>query len=251
VAHWLAGQGFRHLSVLKGGLTAWRNAGFTVDTLHSLDLAAPGAPGVSLGLATTAESFLPSLANRYLSGGALPARRRLTTLFVDIAGSTRMVEHYPPETVLGVVQRFMHLVTEVALAYCGDVKDFEGDGALLYFESTSEAVQAALAIRDALTTEALEAPHPVAARISITVGQVVLGLIGSAMRQSIALIGASVHIGSRLLKQIPPGGIIASEELVESLRGEGSALADRFQLHEQAFDVPGTDGITVTTYAIL
>ena len=66
-----------------------------------------------------------------------------------------MVEHYPPETVLGVVQRFMHLVTDVALAYCGDVKDFEGDGALLYFESTSEAVQAALAIRNALTTEAL------------------------------------------------------------------------------------------------
>jgi hypothetical protein len=47
------------------------------------------------------------------------------------------------------------------------------------------------------------------------------------------------------------GRITASERAVESLRGEGSALADRFRLHEQAFDVPGTDGITVTTYAIL
>jgi hypothetical protein len=57
---------------------------------------------------------------------APPVRRRLATLFVDIAGSTSLLVHHPPEVVLGVVQGFMTLVTEVASAHAGTVKDFEG-----------------------------------------------------------------------------------------------------------------------------
>jgi class 3 adenylate cyclase len=250
VARWLAGQGFRRLSILEGGLGAWRKAGLSVETLNGEAPVAEEKDGAT-ALAARPESFLPSLATRYLSDGGLPTRRRLTTLFVDIAGSTRLLEQHPPETVLGLVQRFMRLVTDVALAYCGDVKDFEGDGALLYFESTAEAAQAALAIRDAIASGGCGAICPVSARMSLTVGHVVVGLVGTAMRQSIALVGTSVHVGARLLKHIRPGGIIASGEFVESLRGEGSDLAETFRLHEAAFEVPGSDGITVTTYAIL
>ena len=182
--------------------------------------------------------------------GGLPARRRLATLFVDIAGSTRLLAHHPPERVLAGVQRFMRLVTEVALAYCGDVKDFEGDGALLYFESAAEATQAALAIRAALAGGTCDAETPIAARMSLTLGDVVLGVVGSTMRQAIALVGPSVSVGARLLKQIPPGGVIASGEVVEALRAEAPALADWFCLLDPAFEVQGGDGITVATYAV-
>jgi class 3 adenylate cyclase len=182
-------------------------------------------------------------------GGARPTRRRLATLFVDIAGSARLLAHHPPERVFAVVQRFMRLVTEVALAYCGDVKDFEGDGALLYFESPAEAAQAALAIRAALAGGSCDAEVPIAARMSLTVGDVVLGVIGSSMRQAIALVGPSVNVGARLLKQIPPGGIIASGEAVEALRTEAPELAGAFRLLDPAFEVQGGDGITVATFA--
>jgi class 3 adenylate cyclase len=251
VARWLAGQGFRRLSILEGGLAAWRNAGFAVETLQGETSVEEDEQGTTHSMVARPESFLPSLATRYLSDGGLPTRRRLTTLFVDIAGSTRLLEQHPAETVLGLVQRFMRLVTDVALAYCGDVKDFEGDGALLYFESTAEAAQAALAIRDTIASGACGMVCPVSARMSLTVGHVVVGLVGTAMRQSIALVGTSVHVGARLLKHIPPGGIIASGEFVESLGAEGSDLAEKFRLREESFEVPGSDGITVTTYAIL
>ena len=66
-------------------------------------------------------------------------RRHLATLFVDIAGSTRLVVRHPPETVLGVVQRFAELVTDIALRDGGRVKDFEGDGVLLYVDSAVDA----------------------------------------------------------------------------------------------------------------
>jgi class 3 adenylate cyclase len=248
VARWLAGQGFSRVSVLDGGMTAWREAGLPLERFEG-EPAATGDLRGPLGPDDAERAaFLPSLAHRYLRGGGMPARRRLATLFVDIAGSTRLLAHHPPERVLAVVQRFMRLVTEVALAYCGDVKDFEGDGALLYFESPAEAAQAALAIRSALAGGGCDAEMPIAARMSLTLGEVVFGLVGSAMRQAIALIGPSVSVGARLLKQIPPGGIIASGEAVEALRAEAPDLAAEFRLLDPALEVQGGDGTTVATF---
>ena len=183
-----------------------------------------------------------------------PVRHRLTTLFVDIAGSTSLLVQHPPETVLGVVQCFMRLVTDVAYACSGAVKDYEGDGALLYFTSTRDAVRAALAIHAELAAGRCEATcgsgPGVAARMSLTVGEVVVGMVGSSMRHTIALVGPSVNIGARLLKQIPEGGIIASREVVEALRLEAPALANEFQLRDPAFEVPGGNGITIATYEV-
>jgi len=250
VALWLADRGFSRVSVLEGGLAGWRQAGLPLERVEGGLPAEAGDPSPDAVAEDRRVSFLPSLADRYLAEGGLPARRRLATLFVDIAGSTRLLAQHSPERVLAVVQRFMRLVTDVALAYCGDVKDFEGDGALLYFESAAEATQAALAIRSALARGTCDAETPITARMSLTVGDVVLGVVGSAMRQAIALIGPSVSVGARLLKQIPPGGIIASGEVVEALRSEAPELAAGFRLLDPAHEVQGADGITVATYAI-
>lgn len=250
MARWLADQGFSRVSILEGGLKGWQGAGLGVEQLEGdLPAAIDDLGPVALGDDRRA-SFLPSLADRYLVAGGFPTRRRLATLFVDIAGSTRLLAHHSPERVLAVVQRFMRLVTEVALAYCGDVKDFEGDGALLYFESAAEATQAALAISAALARGTCDPEMPVTARMSLTVGEVVLGVVGSTMRQAIALVGPSVSVGARLLKQIDPGGVIASGDVVEALRGEAPDLAVQFRLLDAAHEVQGGDGITVATYAI-
>jgi class 3 adenylate cyclase len=185
---------------------------------------------------------------------APPARRRLATLFVDIAGSTSLLVHHPPEVVLGVVQGFMSLVTGVASAHAGTVKDFEGDGALLYFASTKNAVTAALAIRRRLANGRCDIAcgdgPGIAARMSVTVGEVVMGVVGSSMRRGIALVGPSVNIGARLLKHAPPGAIIASGEVFAELRQHAPQLADEFQPLDAAFIVPGADGMTVATYVV-
>ncbi len=250
MARWLANQGFARLSILEGGLKGWREAGFPVGTLRIDAAAANDDPAEPAVVSSDLLSFVPSLTDRYLLDGGLPARRRLATLFVDIAGSTLLLSHHSPETVLAVVQRFMRLVTEVALAYCGDVKDFEGDGALLYFESTLEATQAALAIRDALGRGRCSREIQISARMSLTVGDVVLGVVGSTMRQAVSLVGPSVSVGARLLRQIEPGGIIATGEVVEDLRAEAPELAAQFVPREATFEVPGTDGMVVSTYVI-
>ena len=181
-------------------------------------------------------------------------RRRLATLFVDIAGSTSLLVHHPPEVVLGVVQGFMTLVTEVASAHAGTVKDFEGDGALLYFASPKNAVRAALAIQRRLADGRCDIAcgdgPGIGARMSITVGDVVVGVVGSSMRRGLALIGPSVNIGARLLKHASPGAIIASGEVFEELRQAAPRLADAFHPLDAAFIVPGADGMTVATYVV-
>ena len=181
-------------------------------------------------------------------------RRRLATLFVDIAGSTSLLVHHAPEVVLGVVQGFMTLVTEVASAHAGKVKDFEGDGALLYFASTKNAITGALAIQRRLADGrcgiACGDGPGIAARMSVTVGGVVVGVVGSSKRRGLALIGPSVNIGARLLKHAPPGAIIASGEVFEELRRDAPRLADEFHPLDAAFIVPGADGMTVATYVV-
>jgi class 3 adenylate cyclase len=142
----------------------------------------------------------------------------------------------------------MRLVAEVALAYCGDVKDFEGDGVLLYFESASEAMEAAHVIRAALASGVCDVACPMSARMSVSVGDVVLGVVGSKQRHAVALVGPSVSVGARLLKQVAPGGIIATGEFVEAVRAEMPHLARDFSLLDPAFEVPATDGIVVATW---
>ena len=84
----------------------------------------------------------------WLAGVSLPARRQLAVLFVDIVDSTGLIETQDPQRAFEAIERLMSIVVAVGVAHCGDVRDFEGDGALLYFAGTGEALPAAFAIRD-------------------------------------------------------------------------------------------------------
>ena len=181
-------------------------------------------------------------------------RHRLATLFVDIAGSTRLVARHAPETVLAVVQCFAGLVADIALAHRGHVKDFEGDGVLIYFDTATAATEAAVAIRAALDRERCDTGcgggpgAPV--RMALTVGDVALGLVGPPGHRALALVGPSVNLGARLLRALPPGGIVASGDVVAALQTEAPWLAERFALIDPAYAVAGGDGLTVAVYAV-
>ena len=148
----------------------------------------------------------------------------------------------------------MALVTEIAAAHRGRVKDFEGDGVLLYFGSARRAAEAALAIRAALDRDrcdtACEGGPGAGARMSLTIGDVVIGTVGPSGHPALALVGPSVNLGARLLKMLPPGGIAASEDLIAALRVEAPTLASRFRIIDAAMEVPGADGLTVAVYAL-
>jgi class 3 adenylate cyclase len=195
-----------------------------------------------------AYSFLPGLVEHYLARQELPTKQELAVVFVDLADSTKVILHQPPERALATVQRFMEVVTNVALAHCGDVKDYEGDGALLYFASIAQAARAALAIRTILVQEEFTTRPFLRVRLSLNVGEVVIGVIGTPQRRAVALIGPAVSLAARLLKQIPPGGIIAPHTAVEKLQEEAPDLAKQFQVWGECLTLKGFEEECVTAY---
>jgi class 3 adenylate cyclase len=232
--------GFRNVAVLRGGLDAWTAAGFPVAPLPSSEGAAAIAwrettpeelaqvpadatpPGESL--------FLPRIAGQsFLEGLDLPLRREMAVLFVDMVGSTRLVFERSPEEVLAVMQAFLELVLDVGAYHCGDVHDFEGDGALLYFEGAGEAVPAAFRLRDALARRRQEVPGLPLPRLSLDAGPIVIGVVGTRFRKTVSLVGPSLHTAARILKLAPPGGISATETVVAQARVANPRLAREFQ----------------------
>lgn len=242
--------------VLRDGLGGWLAEGLPTVPVDDAALSARSPRAASLERSAAAGSgasgvfaFVPGLVDSYANRTDLPIERELTVLFADIADSTATLVGRSPEEALAVAQYFMGVVTDAALAYCGDVKDYEGDGALLYFESVLEATRAAQAIRDRLAQPMSDGTR-VLARLSLDVGKIVIGIIGTPLRRSVALIGPSINLAARLLKQIPPDGIVATEAVVARLRVELPAVAERFRLIDEHLQLKGFEDQYVTAYAI-
>ncbi len=70
------------------------------------------------------------------------------------------------------------------------------------------------------------------------------------MRRSVTLIGPSINLAARLLKQIPPNAIIATEAVVEKLSTEIPTLAERFSLLDEKLELKGFEKQYVKAYAI-
>jgi class 3 adenylate cyclase len=226
------------VAVLIGGLQAWSKAGNPVAPLPSdetggiawkelrLEAPARSAPSATL---RPESAFLPRIAGQtFLEGRELPLKQEMVSLFVDMVDSTRLVLGRSAEDVLEIMQAFMEIVIDVGVYHCGDVHDFEGDGALLYFEGPGEAVPAAFLLREQLLRRRGELPALPLPRISMDVGPVVIGIVGTRFRQTVSLVGPSVHIAARILKWAPPGGIAATEAIVEHARRANPELARQF-----------------------
>lgn len=245
VALRLLAAGYQNVSVLDGGLPGWQAQGLPLAdmALYARDrlkwMPAP-EPVASSSSGLIAESA-------FLSGETLPLKREMAVLFVDMVDSTRLLLSHTPENVLRLVQAFMQVVVEIAVQHCGDVHDFEGDGAMLYFAGAGEAVPAAFDLRKALAAKRhceLELPQ---ARFALDTGPLVVGYIGSTERRSLAFIGPSVNTAARILKLALPGGIVATETVVTHAWLSDPDLAAEFHALPEKQTLKGFDK-AVTVY---
>ena len=245
VARWLIQEGYRDVSVLTGGLAAWVDAGYGLAPLDvERDVSgvvwkdfALGSAGAAAGVAIDPDTaFLPRIAGQsFLDGRELPTKREMVTMFVDMVDSTELIVHRSAEHVLGIIQTFLEVVIDVGVYHCGDVHDFEGDGAFLYFEGPGEAVPAAFRLRAELLRRRRKNRDLPLPRISLDMGPLVIGIVGTRFRQTVALVGLPVHRAARILKLAPPGGIITTEVIIEHARRSDPDLARQFSRIEEEF----------------
>jgi adenylate cyclase len=157
--------------------------------------------------------------------------RIVSTLFVDVIGSTALASRESPERVVAILNEFFAAVVDVVGRHHGLVNKFEGDGAMCIFgapvEREDHATEALAAGRElsARLRELRRAGTPLEAAIGISCGTVVAGHVGAEERYEYTVIGDPVNEAARLrdLAKSRPGLLLASAATVEHASPEEAA----------------------------
>ncbi|MDA1129752.1 MAG: adenylate/guanylate cyclase domain-containing protein [Chloroflexi bacterium] len=164
-------------------------------------------------------------------------RAEVTILFADIRGFTAVSEKLEPELVVGILNEYLSVMTEIIFNNGGTIDKFEGDAILAVFgapqrheDDPQRAVRTALEMRDHLKglqsswREITQANLEIG--IGINSGAVMVGNIGSGRRMDYTVIGDAVNLAARLqdLTKEHNAPILISGEVASKLNG----IATRF-----------------------
>src|SRR6478752_662686 len=133
-------------------------------------------------------------------------RRHLTVMICDLVGSTALSARLDPEDMGAVMDAFHAACARITLAYDGFLADFRGDGILVYFgypraheDDAERTVRAGLDIIAAVARLETRAKEPLAVRIGIATGLVVVGdRRGEGAFQERAVVGDTPNLAARL-----------------------------------------------------
>ena len=154
-------------------------------------------------------------------------RRQLTLMFVDLVGSTALASRFDPEEMRHLLRGYQNAVAGEVARFAGHVAKLFGDGVLCYFgwpradeHDAERAVRAGLAVVAAVP--ALRAPdgEPLAARVGIATGLVVVGeLIGEGAAREETVVGETPNLAARLQALADPGAVVVAPATRRLLSG--------------------------------
>jgi len=144
------------------------------------------------------------------------ARKVVTVLFTDVAGSTALGDRLDPELLRSVMWRYFETVQAALERHGGAVEKFIGDAVMAVFgvpvlreDDALRAVRAAVEIREALRglNDELARAHDleIETRTGINTGEVIVG--GGAPDQKIAT-GDAVNVAARLEQAAAAGEVL-------------------------------------------
>jgi class 3 adenylate cyclase len=150
--------------------------------------------------------------------GDEPERRHLTVMICDLVGSTALSARLDPEDMRAVIDAYHAACARITRAYDGFLAEFRGDGILAYFgypraheDDAERTVRAGLDIIAAVGRLETHAAEPLAVRIGIASGVVVIGDFGGegALRKH-AVVGETPNLAARLQTLAEPGTIVVA-----------------------------------------
>ncbi|MDR7531744.1 MAG: tetratricopeptide repeat protein [Armatimonadota bacterium] len=155
------------------------------------------------------------------------ARRVITTVFVDLVGSTGLTERLDPEDARAVIGRFYTAVQQTVERFGETVANLLGDGVLATFglpatheDDPERAVRAGLALQPALASlyTALAAHQlQLSVRVGINTGEVVAAS-GSPFDRDF-LVSDAVTVAARIQQAAAPGAVVVGERTYRLTRG--------------------------------
>src|SRR5215813_16752 len=145
-------------------------------------------------------------------------RRHLTVMICDLVGSTTLSARLDPEDMRAVMNAYHAACVRITRTYDGFLAQLRGDGILAYFgypraheDDAERTVRAGLDIIAAVARLETRAAEPLAVRIGIASGVVVVGDLSreGAMREH-AVVGDTPNLAARLQALAEPGTIVVA-----------------------------------------
>lgn len=155
-------------------------------------------------------------------------RRTVTMLFADLQGSTAAAEQLDPEEWAEIANgAFGHLIAPV-YRYEGTLARLQGDAILAFFgapiaheDDPARAVRAGLDIIQDIepysTTIEEQYGIPIAVRVGINTGLVVVGEVGSDLRVEYTALGDAINVAARMEQTAEPGTVRVTADTLELL----------------------------------
>jgi class 3 adenylate cyclase/tetratricopeptide (TPR) repeat protein len=166
-----------------------------------------------------------------LSKAALEGERKhVTVLFADLKGSMELLADRDPEEARRILDPVLERMMEAVHRYEGTVNQVMGDGIMALFgaplaheDHAVRACYAALRMQDSVKRHAADLQRaegiPIAIRIGLNSGEVVVRAIGSDLHMDYTAVGQTTHLAARMEQAAMPGSILVSSETLRLAEG--------------------------------
>ncbi|WP_108659996.1 adenylate/guanylate cyclase domain-containing protein [Acuticoccus kandeliae] len=156
-------------------------------------------------------------------------RRLAAILAADVAGYSRLVRHDEDATLAALANLLTAFINPLVAAHRGRIVKVMGDGLLIEFRSTVDAVNCAIAWQTTIADEAQAVP--LAFRIGINLGDIVVA--------GKDILGDGVNVASRLEGLSETGGLCISDAVHEQIRDRmGAHFEDGGERHLKNIERP-------------
>jgi class 3 adenylate cyclase/tetratricopeptide (TPR) repeat protein len=180
--------------------------------------------------------FCPDCASPLPAAAALrESRKTVTALFCDLVGSTALGEQHDPEVLRPMFERYFTEMRSAVERHGGRVEKFIGDAVAAVFglpsaheDDALRAIRAGFEMQASLEALNAASPFPLAARVGISTGEVLVSGDGNPM-------GDVMNTAARLQTAASPGSVLIGDptrrlvrdaivaEAVEPLDAKGKA----------------------------
>jgi adenylate cyclase len=149
--------------------------------------------------------------------------REATILFADLRGFSAIASAFPPETVLGILNRWLGAMAEIIVRHFGTIDKFMGDAVMAIFHGAPAmprdharrallcAVEMQLAAHELRQQHAGRGMPGIYMGIGVNTGRVMTGLIGSDAYRAYTAIGDEVNLAARMEALSLRGQILVSD----------------------------------------
>jgi adenylate cyclase len=176
-------------------------------------------------LTTTLDQIVDAVERERPSLGALSAAGAVTILFTDIEGSTSMIEAYGDEGWMRVLRKHNSIIRDAVSMHNGTEVKSQGDGFMLAFQSSEDAVLAAIQMQQAMKHQLDEAG--VRVRIGLHTGE--------AVEEVGDFFGKSVVLAARIADEARGGEILVSASAREHLQSSGLTFGNEMETELKGF----------------